>query len=132
MGEAEEAGGDEEGGEAADTALKEVLDPATEEDFLRERDADESEDPRGNDQPWMVNVAMEMEKAECETQRSALWSAVFTTERQTLDAVVGGSVPPKAILAMELHSVERENIPKALLAMFIHEIMTGQQGWRPQ
>ena len=49
-----------------------------------------------------------------------------------LDAVVGGSVPPKAILAMELHSVERENIPKALLAMFIHEIMTGQQGWRPQ
>jgi hypothetical protein len=49
-----------------------------------------------------------------------------------LDAVVGGTLPPKAILAMELHVVERENIPKAVLAMFIHEIMTGQQGWRPQ
>jgi len=49
-----------------------------------------------------------------------------------LDAVVGGTLPPKAILAMELHVVERENIPKALLAMFVHEIMTGQQGWRPQ
>jgi hypothetical protein len=48
-----------------------------------------------------------------------------------LDAVVGGTVPPKAIQAMEIHSVERENIPKALLALFIHEIETGQQGWRP-
>jgi hypothetical protein len=48
-----------------------------------------------------------------------------------LDAVVGGHVPPKAIQAIEIYTVSRENIPKALLA-FIHEIVTGQQGWRPQ
>jgi hypothetical protein len=48
-----------------------------------------------------------------------------------LDAVVGGTVPPKAIRAMEIHEVERENIPKALLALFIHDIVTGREGWRP-
>jgi hypothetical protein len=48
-----------------------------------------------------------------------------------LDAVVGGTVPPKAIQALEIHQVERENIPKALLAVFIREIETGREGWRP-
>jgi hypothetical protein len=48
-----------------------------------------------------------------------------------LDAVVGGTVPPKAIQAMEINSVEHENLPKALLALFIHDIVTGREGWRP-
>ncbi len=48
-----------------------------------------------------------------------------------LDAVVGGTVPPKAIQALEIHEVSRENIPKALLALFIREIETGREGWRP-
>ncbi len=68
MREAEDGGRDEQGGGAADAALEEVLHPAAEEDFFGQRDADEGEDPRGDDEPGMVNVAMEVEEAEGEAQ----------------------------------------------------------------
>ena len=57
--------------------------------------------------------------------------ATKTLSDAELDAVVGGTVP-KAIQAMEIHQVERENIPKALLALFIREIVTGRPGWQRQ
>jgi hypothetical protein len=69
VGEAEDAGGDQQGGGAADAALEEVLHPAAEEDFFRERDADEGEDPRGDDEPGVIDVGMEVEEAEGQAQR---------------------------------------------------------------
>jgi hypothetical protein len=68
VGKAKDHGGDEQGGSAANTAFEEVLDPTAEEDFFRERDADEGGEPRGDEEPGMVNVAMEVEEAEREAE----------------------------------------------------------------
>src|SRR6202167_105895 len=68
VGEAEDHGGDEKCSGTADAAFEEVLHPAAEEDFFRERDTDEGEYPGGDDETGVVDVAMEMEEAERESE----------------------------------------------------------------
>jgi len=67
VGKAEEDCSGEEGGDAAEAALEEILHPAAEEDFFGECDGDKSGNPRGDKEPGVVDVAMEVKEAEGES-----------------------------------------------------------------
>src|SRR5580700_1061520 len=73
MGQPENTGGHDQRGDAADATFEEVLDPAAEEYFLRQRHGDESRDPGGKDQPGMVDAAMQVKKTKCEAEGNRDW-----------------------------------------------------------
>jgi hypothetical protein len=89
MGEAEDGGGDEKCRGAADAAFEEVLHPAAEEDFFRERDTDEGEDPGRDDEPGVIDVVVEVEEAERESDGDC--DRQVEEEFAEADAPVAGS-----------------------------------------